>query len=133
MILNNLHISRNLFPFYRIISSAIKISSQNVRNCSDTVVMNLHVIGNRFVNFWVKTVSHSILIIPTGFRMFAIGEFIYVVNNRKHIRKSETGAFNRQMQGIFTNRVKKSHRVGVHQLGILGSRINCLRFLKIYW
>ena len=41
MILNYLYISRKLFSFYRIKSSAIPIRSQSVRKCSETVVMNL--------------------------------------------------------------------------------------------
>ena len=41
---------------------------------SETVVINLHIIGNTFIN---------IFIIPVDFGLFAIAESISIVNNRK--------------------------------------------------
>ena len=54
-----------------------------VPHCSETVVINLHIIGNTFVNIRIHIVTHCILIISIGFRLFAIAEFISIVNNRK--------------------------------------------------
>ena len=42
-------------------------------------------------------VTHYIFIIPIDFRLFAIVEFIFIVNNRKNLRPSGTGAFSTKL------------------------------------
>ena len=66
--------------------------------CPEMVLMNLHIIGNTLFGY---IVTQCIFIIPIGFRLFAIADFISIVNNRKkNIRLSGTGALFRAMHHI---------------------------------
>ena len=80
-----MHISRKLFPNlnYRLKSSATLLRSQcPLISNSETDAMNLHIIGNTFVTIRINSLALH-FIIPIGFRLFAIAEFILIVNNRK--------------------------------------------------
>ena len=55
---------------------------QSVRKCPETVMMNLNIIRNTFVNIRINSLKlhfHHF----AWFRLFAIAEFISIVNNQK--------------------------------------------------
>ena len=80
--MNYFHNSRKLSSFYRIKHSAILLRSQSVRKCSETIVMNLHIIGNTFANNQIN--SHTLHWFHICSRLFAIiAEINSVVNNLK--------------------------------------------------
>ena len=90
MILNFLHISQKLFSFCRIKSSAILFCSQSVHKCSEMFMMNLHIIGNTFVNIRINSLTlhfHDVIC----FRLLATAEFISIINNRKIFSKLKVG------------------------------------------
>ena len=88
--MNYFHNSRKLSSFYRIKHSAILLRSQSVRKCSETIVMNLHIIGNTFANNQIN--SHTLHWFHICSRLFAIiAEINSVVNNLKYSAKWDRG------------------------------------------
>ena len=70
---------RKLFSMHPIKSWAILLGSQSVPLLSETVVMNLHIIGNTFVNIRIN----SLTVFFSSFRLVSDCCFISIVNNRK--------------------------------------------------
>ena len=95
--LGYLHIVRKSCAslFYRIKSSAILPHSQSVRKRSKTVVMNLRITDNTFVN--IPTHSYTKLLHTDRFKIVRdCWNYLYSVNKRKDIRLSGIGDLHSQ-------------------------------------